>query len=207
MFKFSLNLCICILISKPLLANEGAAAPPAEHGSAAAVPAEKEFSGSQNEKWTEVQSQLGALKTKVDAQTVVVTDLLKSKKDNEGKVSQAEIELLNKEHEKLKNLTTDYNQLLSEFQFRFPEKGLETGRKYIRIENQTLEQLEKFPTFEGRLKKLNKKIKHQYQTEDTEDNLKKKPTFKAVKTPIGSKSLDQKKSNEIEVTDQINLVK
>ena len=136
MFKSSLILCLVLLISQTILAQESETAS-ASQGGASAAPNEKEFSGSQNEKWSEVQLQLGALKSKVDAQNAVLSELLKSKKDRYGKVSQNEIDELKKEHEKLNKITTDYNQLLSEFQFRFPEKGLETGRKYIRIENQT----------------------------------------------------------------------
>ncbi len=172
---------------------------------------EKSFSGQQNEKWSEVQDQVGKLKTKVDAQTSIVNDLLKSKKNNGGKISNSEIDELKKQHEKLKNLTKDYNEILSDFQFRFPEKGLTSGRKYIRIENQSIEQMENNTTFEGRLKKLHRKIKKQYQFDDPDDNAKKKPTHKPQKIPVGSKGLDTIKSNEKstdpQVTDQIDLVK
>jgi hypothetical protein len=169
---------------------------------------EKEFSGSQTQKWSEVQGELGKLKTKVDAQNVVVNELLKSKKNHEAKMSVDDIEKLKKEHAKLKSLTTDYNEMLSDFQFRFPEKGLESGRKYIRLENQTLEQMEKSPTLEGRLKKLQKKIKKQYQAEDSAvDDPKKLPTYKSKKIPVGSKGLDSVKPLDSDVTDQINLVK
>ncbi len=201
MFKYSLVLLIFLYFS----------AEASEHGAAPTEglpPVEKAFSGQQNEKWAEVQNSLLQLKTKVDAQAIVVTELLKSKKSSDSKISPAEIDTLKKEHEKLKSLTADYNQMLAVFQFRFPEKGLESGRKYIRLENQTLEQMENAPTFEGRLKKLNRKIKKQYLIEGSEDeHALKKPTFKPTKLPVGSKGLDSQKSSEPQVTDQINLVK
>lgn len=169
---------------------------------------EKEFSGSQTQKWSEVQNELGQLKAKVDAQTLLVKELLKSKKGHESKMSADDIGKLKKEHSKLQSLTVDYNEKLSDFQFRFPEKGLESGRKYIRLENQTLEQMEKSPTLEGRLKKLQKKIKKQYQAEDSAAvDPKKLPTYKPIKVPVGSKGLDSVKPADTDVTDQINLVK
>jgi hypothetical protein len=204
MFKFKFILvcylvCIC---SYNALGSSGAEAKGAEGVK------EKEFSGRQNEKWIEVQNELVKLKTKVDAQSVIVENLLKSKKHNSGKVSREEIEELKKEYEKLKELTEEHNKVLVDFQFRFPEKGLETGRKYIRIENQSMEQMENNTTFEGRLKRLYLKIKKQFQfDDDPNDNATKKPTHMPQKLPIGSKGLDSIKSEDREVTDQINITK
>ena len=198
MFKFSLLIFFIAICN---LANEGA-----EPEAGTTMP-DKEFSGSQTQKWSEVQAELSQLKSKIDAQTKTVEELLLAQKHNEGKVSSVDILKLKKEHEKLKSLTADYNEMLADFQFRFPEKGLESGRKYIRIENQSIEQMENNTTFEGRLKKLHRKIKHQYQVDDPEDNAKKKPTYKPQKLPVGSKGLDSIKSGEPQVTDQINLVK
>lgn len=182
-----------------------------EHGSAPAGNAEavdKQFSGRQDENWTDIQSKLGVLKSKVEAQKSVVEEILKNKKNSEAKISKKEIDQLKIEHEKLKSITNDYNKMLANFQFRFPEKGLESGRKYIRIENQSLEEMETPTTFEGRLKKLNRKIKKQYQVEEQAPTIiHKKPTVPPVKTPVGSKSLDSKKTNEADVTDPIDLVK
>ncbi len=205
-FSFSIN----AFLIQSATANEGEHSSPAAEG--AKIP-EKEFSGHQNEKWSEVQAELSKLKIKVDVQTKAVEEILLEQKHIEGKVPSEDIEKLKKEHEKLKSLTKDYNEMLSDFQFRFPEKGLESGRKYIRVENQTIEQIESSPSFEARLKKLNQKIKHQYLSEDNADSEnsekseKKKPAHKTEKIPVGSKGLDTKKTNEPAVTDQINLVK
>jgi hypothetical protein len=179
----------------------------AQHGEAAApageAPAQKEFSGQQNEKWVEIQKSLLELKIKVDAQKNLVTDLLKSKQHNEGKMPQEEIETLKKEHERLQNLTKDYNQMLADFQFRFPEKGLEAGRKYIRLENQSLEDMENSPTLQGRLKKLNKKIKKQYQAEEKESKVLEQKDLNH-KIP---KFQDSKKNTEPDVTEKIIILK
>lgn len=186
----------------------------AQHGEATAEAGkdastqQKEFSGQQSEKWIAVQKSLLDLKIKVDAQKIIVADLLKSKKSNEAKISQEEIALLKKEHERLQSLTNDYNAMLADFQFRFPEKGLEAGRKYIRLENQTIEEMENAPTIQGRLKKLNKKIKKQYQDEAvTEQAGTHNLPHKNQKTPVGSKATDTEKSNSSDVTEQIILVK
>lgn len=193
-----------IFFSSLIVTGQHSEAPPA----AGAGPQEKGFSGQQNEKWIEVQKSLLDLKIKVDAQKIIVADLLKSKKSHEAKISQEEIALLKKEHERLQSLTNSYNEMLADFQFRFPEKGLESGRKYIRLENQTIEEMENAPTIQGRLKKLNKKIKKQYQEEAApEQNSSHKSPHKNQKTPVGSKVTDTEKSNSPDVTEQIILVK
>ena len=208
MFKANLSGAIisliffsCIFVS----AQHGEAPPAADAG---AGTHEKEFSGQQDEKWIAVQKSLLELKVKVDAQKNIVADLLKSKKSNEAKFSQEEIALLKKEHDRLQSLTKDYNALLADFQFRFPEKGLESGRKYIRLENQSIEEMENAPTIQGRLKKLNKKIKKQYQEESAaEQSGSAHTTPKNHKIPVGSKATDAEKSGNSDVTEQIILVK
>jgi hypothetical protein len=205
MFKINCTgFIISLIFFSSLLVN-------AQHGETtptAGGTQEKEFSGQQNEKWIAVQKSLLDLKIKVDAQKIIVSDLLKSKKSNEAKISQDEIALLKKEHERLQSLTNDYNEMLADFQFRFPEKGLESGRKYIRLENQTIEEMENAPTIQGRLKKLNKKIKKQYQEEAAVENAgHSNLVHKNQKTPLGSKATDAEKSNSSDVTEQIILVK
>jgi len=172
-----------------------------------APPPPKEFSGQQSQKWSEVQNTLGQMKTKVDAQLIIVTELLRTKKNNDGKISNEEVSELKKQHEKLKNLTKDYNEVLSDFQFRFPEKGLDSGRKYIRIDNKSIEAIQSDSTFEGRLKKLHQKINRQYQVDDPNESSKKKLIQKIEKKSIESKKLNPEKLDEPQVTDQINLVK
>jgi hypothetical protein len=203
MFKIKYKQFIFLLF---IFLNSIASAQTTESTLGAALP-EKEFSGQQNEKWITVQKSLLELKIKVDAQKNTVADLLKSKKNNEAKISQEEIALLKKEYARLQSLTNDYNEMLVDFQFRFPEKGLESGRKYIRLENQSIEEMESTPTIQGRLKKLNKKIKKQYQEELTEpDQTKSKGSAQqGQKIPVGSKTTDTEKTTD--VTEQIILVK
>jgi hypothetical protein len=197
-----------IFFSSLIVSAQYGEAPPATAAGSSAGPQEKEFSGQQSEKWIAVQKSLVDLKTKVDAQKKIVAELLKSKKSDEAKISQEEIALLKNEHERLQSLTNSYNEMLANFQFRFPEKGLELGRKYIRIESQTIEEMENAPTIQGRLKKLNKKIKKQYQDESVaEQTGSHKSPHKNQKTPVGSKVTDTEKSNNSDVTEQIILVK
>lgn len=196
------NFAFIVLASDPVCA-QGHGAPASE----VSTTKQGEFSGHQNEKWADIQKSLLELKVKVDSQKVVVADLLRAKKDNDGKISQAEIATLKSEHERLQKLTKDYNEILADFQFRFPEKGLESGRKYIRLENQTLEDMENSPTLQGRLKKLSRKIKKQFQVEENvPDNSKvEKSTHKTEKT--AEKQMQKKQSSDPQVTDQIILVK
>ena len=73
MFKFSL---LIFFIAICTLANEGA-----EPEAGTTMP-DKEFSGSQTQKWSEVQAELSQLKSKIDAQTKTVEELLLAQKHN-----------------------------------------------------------------------------------------------------------------------------
>ena len=100
---------------------------------------------------------------------------------------------LKEAHKKLTQMTADYNELSTRFEMRFPEKGQTTGRKYFRIDNLTLEQMENRITLEGREKRLIKKIRTQYSKPENED--------------VTKKVYDPKKDKKPEVTDEIILVK
>jgi len=182
------------------------------------TPLQESFSGSQTEEWLVVQNKLGQLKAKVDVQTEIVESMLKERREKStDRISQDEVEKLKAEHVKLRQINAEYNALLTDFQFRFPEKGLETKRKYIRVENQSLEQMEDNLSIDGRIKKLNKKIQSQYPSQEVTpsvDIAMDPSKIKKHKTPVGSKSPDaqssqgsQKKDNTPDVTEKIILVK
>ena len=178
------------------------------------VQGEESYSGNQTEEWMTVQNNLGQLKAKVDAQKALVESMLKERREKSpDRISPEEVTKLKTEHVKLREMNKEYNALLTDFQFHFPEKGLETKRKYIRIENQSLEQIEDNLTTEGRIKKLNKKIQSQYPSKEV-DSAMDTSKIKKYKTPVGSKSPDSKSSDEAnkkdaspDVTEKIILVK
>lgn len=162
----------------------------------------------------DVQNKLGQLKTKVDAQKALVESMLKERREKSPeRISPEEVTKLKAEHVKLRQMNAEYNALLTDFQFRFPEKGLETKRKYIRVENQSLEEMEGPLTTDGRVKKLHKKIQSQYPAKEV-DSAMDTSKIKKYKTPVGSKSPDaqstegtNKKDASPDVTEKIILVK
>jgi hypothetical protein len=155
---------------------------------------QEDFSGYQDDQWIKLQSNIGALKTKLDAQQVIVDQLILAKKTTNSATPE-QIEKLKQEHEKLKELTVSYNAQLKNFETRYPEKGLDFKRKYKRKKSLSLEQMESTLTLEGRVKKLNKTIYNQYgyknpQAEQTKEEKKQQSESKKGETK-GSEVTDK----------------
>lgn len=160
------------------------------------VPAAKEtedISGHQTQEWALLQKELGEKKGKIDQQQKIVEELLLKSKSETNPMTPEQAKELKESHKKLMEMTADYNELSTRFEMRFPEKGQANGRKYFRIDNLTLEQMENRMTLEGREKRLLKKIRTQYNKPENED--------------VTTKAFDPKKDKKPEVTDEIILVK
>ena len=125
-----------------------------------------EFSGNQDDNWVKMQADVVLAKTRLDAQRTVVNELLVSKKNNKGRIAKDQVDQLNVNHQKLLELSKEYNQKFNEFEIKYPEKGQTLGRQYNRKVEQSLDQMENSLTLEGRIRKMSKKIKSQYGTED-----------------------------------------
>lgn len=164
---------------------------------------EVEFSGQQDESWMQLQTELGTLKTKLDAEQALVNELLINKKNQKSAIRKDQIDQLNQHHKKLIEQTKEYNQKLSDFEQRYPEKGQALGRQYNRRYTPSLGEMENTLTLEGRIQKINKKIKTQYSIPETSDSVQKKmPKTDAEKT----QSLKKTKP-AYDVTDKIIMVK
>lgn len=199
-----------VLSSVFVFANEHGEAPPAGGHGGAAAPAEKPYSGNQNDEWLKVQTQLITVKGKVETQKVLVEGLIAQKAHSGGHSSAAETETLQKEHENLMKLIEEFNALNTNFQNRFPEKGAAPGRVYKRINPDSLEVLEKNMTLEGRLKRLSSKIKKQYTPdEDLKNETVKVKSHDSEHGHSKSEQPHKKKqpAPNIDVTDQIILQK
>lgn len=202
---FILALNVFANAEKPAEGEHGAkpAAESGGHGGAAATGVEKNFSGKQNEEWLQVQAQLTTLKGKVETQKTLVEGLIMQKAHG----GHGDDEQLKKEHAAWITMIEEYNKLSTSFQNRFPEKGAAFGRIYKRINPDNIEALENQMTAEGRMKRLNKKIKKQYRQDEKEAAA---PTVNAhgVQTHTVESSVKKKKiTEEIPVTDQIILQK
>lgn len=207
-----------------------------EHGGAAPV-VEKNFSGKQTEEWLKVQAELTTLKGKVETQKTLVENLLLQRAHSGGHEAGGahegghaaaapaheggheaaapaagheggdDAETLKKEHATLIILIDQFNKLNTNFQNRYPEKGANPGRIYKRINPDDLDAMENQLTAEGRLKRLDKKIKKQYQQEVKPGQaLNEDGTPKKVRVVESTKN-KKKITDEIPVTDQIILQK
>lgn len=163
------------------------------------------FSGKQSEEWMSVQNQLVIAKGKVENQQKLVENLIQQKENLKGAALTAKIEELKAAHIELIRLIDNYNTLNSNFETKFPEKGAAVGRVYKRIDPANIEVIQNKMTLEGRLKRLNAKIKKQYpRSAEGVVDPKKSEDLKNIKK---KNTLPDSKSDEVQVTDQIILQK
>ncbi len=120
------------------------------------------YSGKQTQEWSEVQTKLGGLKMKLDTQDTVVKNLIIEKNSAVGTMQAQKIEELKKEYHKLQVMITDYNQLNTAYETKFPERGLNGNRIYRRVDPKSIERIENDMTLDGRLMRLQTKVLSQY---------------------------------------------
>jgi hypothetical protein len=167
-FKYFLkSLLIVNLLNLSAMANEEKTEAKHEGAAASAHQASPEFSGQQDDAWVKFQADVVSAKTKLDAEQAIVTELLVSKKNNKGRIGKDQVDQLNEHHKKLQEMVKDYNEKLNELEIKYPEKGQALGRQYSRKKEQSLDQMESFLTLDGRIRKINKKIKTQLGVEDS----------------------------------------
>lgn len=198
-----------VLLALTTYAAEHEAEKPAEgHGSAGApAAAEVNYSGSQSEEWLKVQGQLTTLKGKVETQKTLVESLI-LQKSHGGHSTPEDEATLEKEHAAYIVMIDDYNKLSTNFQNRFPEKGAALGRIYKRIDPENIESIETQMTAEGRMKRLNSKIKKQYKQDTGETKAAAEHGVVPSKVHIVESTKNKKRvTDEIPVTDQIILQK
>ncbi len=163
------------------------------------------FSGKQSEEWMSVQNQLVIAKGKVENQQKLVENLIQQKQSLKGTELTAKIENLKEAHIELIRLINHYNTLNSDFETKFPEKGAAVGRVYKRIDPTNIEVIQNKMTLEGRLKRLNAKIRKQYpKSAEVVADTEKSEGVKKIKI---KNTLPDSKTDEVQVTDQIILQK
>ncbi len=137
-------------------ANEGKSSP---EGAAANNQA---YSGKQDQNWEVVQTELAALKTKLDAQSVTVQSLIEQKAQLKGEALMMLVEDIKKQHQKYEGLVLDYNKKNDEFLTRYPERGLKEKRVYKRVKIKSLHGFEAELTTKDHLQRVHNKILNQY---------------------------------------------
>jgi hypothetical protein len=154
----SLKLIILILglFSRPALANDQ------KESQEGAAPANENYSGKQDQHWEIVQTELGALKSKVDAQAVVVEGLMAQKSLVKGEELSVLAENIKQQHRKYEDLVLDYNKKNDEFLTRYPERGLKEKRVYKRVKMKSLNNFEADVSMKARMRRLHDKVLKQY---------------------------------------------
>lgn len=152
-----------------------------------------ELSGSQSQEWATIQGDLSNMRGKIIVEQRTLEEMLVAGKSGGGRLSTDQVRTIKEQHKKLTDMTNNYNELLSKFELRFPERGQQIGRRYFRIDNLSLEQIENRMTLEDRRNSLVKKIRTQYNKPESDDT--------------SQRPFDPEKDKRPEVTDPIILVK
>ncbi len=208
---FFKSLLLVTLLSLSARANEGKTEE--KHDAAAAAhQAPTEFSGKQDDTWIKFQADVVAAKTKLDAEQAIVTELLVSKKNNKGRIGKDQVDQLNEHHKKLQEMIKNYNEKLNALEVKYPEKGQALGRQYSRKKEQSLDQMESSLTLDGRIRKINKKIKAQFGAEDSSElSGQKMPETSADKKSKSTLKIPEKtpqpSSPQDDITEKMIIVK
>ena len=152
----------------------------------------KSYSGKQSLEWEKIQTKLGALKGKLDAQMNLVEALTANSPDAKDVNSAIKLQDLKREHLKLQKMIVDYNELNIAFLTKYPERGIKESRIYNRVKSKALQLNEKDETLDARAKRLHAKIMSQYS----------QPSLKNSSNNKKSQGVSKKNSEEVQKTDK-----
>ena len=135
---------------------------PAE--AAKAPVADKVYSGAQTEEWSKAQKDVQTAKIKFENDKKLLEELKRAAESQEN-LSKESLAKINEATKTMKASEANYQRFVNQYNLRFPEKGLDVGRKYKRSDSERdgIETVEEKPQgVEGKLRRLNRNIKHQY---------------------------------------------
>lgn len=147
---------------------------------------EQIYSGKQDQNWELVQTQVTALKGKMDMQATVVQTLIAQKNSLTGEALQQKMEEIKVEHQKYERLVVEYNKKNEEFMTRYPERGLKEKRVYKRAKIKSLDAFEDDVTVRGRMNKLHNKVLKQYPRAFSDEKNKKESSASSGTTKSAS---------------------
>lgn len=157
-----LTFIMTILFVTQLNASE---APPASGQGGVKTPGkETEYSGAQNDEWSKAQKDLQTAKIKYENDKKILEDL-KNAAELQENLSKEALAKINEATKTVKTSEANYLRFLNQYDLRFPEKGLNVGRSYKRLdsEREGLGTVDEKPQgVEAKLRRLNRNIKRQY---------------------------------------------
>lgn len=169
------------------------------------------YSGAQNEEWAKAQKDLQTAKIKFENDKKIVEDL-KHAAETQDNLSKESLAKINEAKKTMKTSEANYLRLLNQYDLRFPEKGLGVGRKYQRTDSERdgIETVDEKPQgVEAKLRRLNRNIKRQYQT----DKFANSASGSALKKPIKKQTSDEsgetspQNKHQDDVTEKITIEK
>lgn len=176
---------------------------PAESDKSKAPVKDVTYSGAQNEEWSKIQKDVQTAKIKFENDKKALEDLKHSAEMQEN-LSKESLAKINEATKTMKTSEANYLRFLNQYNLRFPEKGLDVGRKYERSDSERdgIETVEEKPQgVEAKLRRLNRNIKHQYlNAEDPKKKPKKKQSS-------GETSETLPQTPAADVTDKITIEK
>jgi hypothetical protein len=150
---------------------------------------EKTYSGAQSDEWNKAQKDLQTAKIKVDNDRDAL-EALKAAAEKDEYISKDTLAKINEAKETLRKSEANYQRFLNQYNMRFPEKGLDVGRKYNRPDSERsgVETVEEKPQgVEAKLRQLHRNIKKQYQTSSG--------TASSTVSVSGKKKIEKKQTN------------
>lgn len=133
--RFLITICLSLIFSNAL-ANEHAEAPPADAHGAAPAEAKGATPGSGAPPWTEVQMRMLVYK----GQRQQLMNDMKALREEQNHLKMGTIEMKNKgieivkKYKEYRELTEEYNKLLVQLRYRFPERLAKEALKIHRTE-------------------------------------------------------------------------
>jgi len=195
--------CLTLVVITMFFTESFASDKPAEGDKAKAAAKDVSYSGAQNEEWSKIQKDVQTAKIKFENDKKALADLKHSAEIQEN-LSKESLAKINEATKTMKASEANYLRFLNQYNLRFPEKGLDVGRKYERPDSERdgIETVEEKPQdVEAKLRRLNRNIKHQYL--NAEDP-KKKPK-KKLSSGESSETLPQ--TPAADVTEKITIEK
>lgn len=171
---------------------------------------EVKYSGTQTDEWSKTQKDVQTARIKFENDKKALEDL-KNAAELQENLSKESLAKINEATKTMKASEAHYLRSLKLYKNRFPEKGLDVGRKYERsdAERDGIETVEEKPQgVEAKLRRLNRNIKRQYlnskDANSASGSAKKKP-LKKQGSGESQETLPQTQTGD--VTDTIKIEK
>ena len=125
--------------------------------------------------YVEKTAKRNLLEKKILEAKKVIKERIKEKKQTKNTKKQGQIfATIVDLHKGLLKDIEEYNKVIKEIKYRFPEKGDKTERKYLPIRPQTVEEIEQETGIENVLSRVKHKVDQKYKVFTIEDKEKKK---------------------------------